>query len=224
MTATVTETNTHAAETLPLATRLKERTREIHDSAENMRYISELMGGKLDVAAFRDLAIQQHYVYAALEQATEAIQGLPQADTLTFAELTRSPSIANDLAFLVGENWENEIQPLPATLAYVERLKSCGADVARYAAHAWTRYLGDLSGGQIIKVMLQRHYGMGDEGLNFYNFKEIVKAKPFKDLYRERLNGLELTEEEIEQTVEEALIAFKLNQDLFAELGQIHCK
>lgn len=224
MTATVTEIDTDAEQALPLATRLKERTREIHNDAENMRYISELMGGKLNVEAYRDLAIQQHYVYAALEAATEAIQGLPQAESLTFAELTRSPSIADDLAFLVGENWETEIKPLPATLAYVERLQSCGADVARYAAHAWTRYLGDLSGGQIIKVMLQRHYGMGNEGLSFYNFKEIVKAKPFKDLYRERLNGLELTEEEIEDTVEEALEAFRLNQQMFAELGAIHCK
>lgn len=224
MTAVVTETSTEASEALPLATRLKERTREIHNDAENMRFISELMGGKLHVEAFRDLAIQQHYIYAALEEATEAIAGLPQADSLTFAELTRSPSIAEDLTFLVGDNWNEEIQPLPATIAYVERLKSCGADVARYAAHAWTRYLGDLSGGQVIKVMLQRHYGMGDEGLSFYNFKEIVKAKPFKDLYRERLNGLDLTEEEIEATVEEALEAFRLNQALFAELGAIHCK
>lgn len=222
MTATAVENQTEAVLATPLATRLKESTREIHSDAENMRFISELMGGKLNVAAYRDLAIQQHYIYAALEQATEAIQGLPQADTLTFAELTRSPSIAQDLAFLVGEDWAQTIQPLPATLAYVERLQSCGADVARYAAHAWTRYLGDLSGGQVIKVMMQRHYGLGNDGLSFYDFREIVKAKPFKDLYRERLNGLELTDEQLESTVAEALLAFKLNQQLFAELGQIH--
>jgi heme oxygenase len=125
--------------------------------------------------------------------------------------------------FLVGPDWAEQIQPLPATLVYVERLRQASGSLARYAAHAWTRYLGDLSGGQVIKVMMQRHYGMGQDGLNFYDFKEIVKAKPFKDLYRERLNGLQLTEAEIEEAVAEALVAFELNQKMFAELGAIHC-
>ncbi len=223
MTATVNDISTGTIETTPLATRLKEGTRQIHSDAENMRYISELMGGKLSVAAYRDLAIQQHYIYAALEQATEDIAGTPQADTLTFAELTRSPSIAQDLEFLVGPDWAERIQPLPATLVYVERLRQASGSLARYAAHAWTRYLGDLSGGQVIKVMMQRHYGMGQNGLNFYDFKEIVKAKPFKDLYRERLNGLQFTETEVEEAVAEALVAFELNQKMFAELGAIHC-
>jgi heme oxygenase len=210
-------------QTIPLATRLREGTREVHSEAENVTFIADLMGGKLTVEAYRDLAAQQHYIYTALEEATRNIAGLEQAESLTFSELVRTPSIDEDLTFLIGEDWAEQITPLPSTLAYVERLKECSSSMALYAAHAYTRYLGDLSGGQVIRVMMQRHYGMGAEGLSFYVFKEIDKAKPFKDLYRERLNALSLTEDELEQTVAEAVAAFRLNQALFAELGETHC-
>lgn len=219
MTAPVVETSQDA----PLSVRLYTSTREVHSQAENMRFISELMGGTLNIDAYRDLAIQQYYLYSALEEATERVAALPQADTLVFPELTRTPSIEADLEFLVGPNWRDEISPLPATLKYVQVLKESADSLALYAAHAWTRYLGDLSGGQVIRVMLQRHYGMGEEGTSFYKFKEIVKAKPFKDLYKERLNALELSESDFEITVHEASRAFALNHALFAELGAIHC-
>ena len=44
-------------------------------------------------------------------------------------------------------------------------------------AHAYTRYLGDLSGGQILKKIAQRGMGLqGSEGLAFYEFDKIEKV------------------------------------------------
>lgn len=219
------------AETLPavdaapasLSLRLREGTRPEHEQAETTGFVEKLMGGELDVAAYTDLAAQQYAIYGALEQASAQIRADAQGATLVFDELTRTPSIEKDLAFLVGPDWATEIRILPATEAYVTRLLEVGTSLSAYAAHAYTRYLGDLSGGQIIKRMMERHYGLGPDGLAFYTFDEIPKAKPFKDVYRERLDALVFTEDEMSLAIAEAQGAFRLNQALFADLGAIHC-
>ena len=57
------------------------------------------------------------------------------------------------------------------------------------------------------------------EGIAFYDFPEIHKLKPFKDVYRERLDALPLDDEARAAVVEEARLAFRLNADVFGELG-----
>lgn len=205
-----------------LSSRLREGTREEHESAESSGFISRLMSGGLGVDAYVALASQQFFVYSALEAIADDVRTLPQGSSLLFDELTRTPSIARDLEHLVGPDWRAIIMPLPATVRYVDALNASATSLPRYAAHAYTRYLGDLSGGQIIKRMLERHYGLGPEGITFYSFEEIPKSKPFKDVYRERLDGLELDEEQLAEAVAEAKGAFRLNQDLFADLGALH--
>ena len=206
-----------------LSSRLREGTREEHESSESSGFISRLMSGGLGVDAYVALASQQFFVYSALEAIADDVRTLPQGSSLLFDELTRTPSIARDLEHLVGPDWRAIVMPLPATVRYVEALEASATSLPRYAAHAYTRYLGDLSGGQIIKRMLERHYGLGPEGITFYSFEEIPKSKPFKDVYRERLDGLELDEEQLAEAVAEAKGAFRLNQDLFADLGAQHC-
>jgi len=209
--------------TAPLSVRLREGTRPEHEQAEASGFVEQLLAGRLDVAAYADLAAQQLAVYRALEAESAVVRSDARGADLVFEELTRVPSIERDLAFLLGPQWRERITVRPATLTYVAHLEGVGSDVARYAAHAYTRYLGDLSGGQIIKRMLERHYGLGPDGLAFYTFDEIPKSKPFKDLYRERLDGLGLDDAEVARAVEEARLAFRLNAAVFADLGAVHC-
>lgn len=205
-----------------LSALLREGTRAEHQQAENEGFVSRLLSGGLDVAAYADLAAQQLEVYTALEEASAAVRDDERGATLVFDELTRVPAIRRDLAHLHGTAWPTEVEILPATRRYAARLREVGGELPRYAAHAYTRYLGDLSGGQIIARMMQRHYGMGSAGLEFYDFPEIPKAKPFKDLYRERLDGLALTAAEVDVAVAEAQEAFRLNRAVFVELGARH--
>src|SRR5699024_2319953 len=123
-----------------------------------------------------------------------------------------------DLAYLHGLRWRERTEVLPAARAYAERVAQVGGDLARYAAHAYTRYLGDLSGGQAIKRLVQRHYGLGEEGVAFYTFTGIAKPKLFKDTYRERLDALDLSAPEVETAVAEATLAFELATELFTAL------
>ncbi len=206
----------------PLSQQFRLGTRQAHETAETTGFITRLMSGELSVAAYADLAAQQYPIYRALEEVSEALRADDRGATLVFDELTRTPSIEADLAFLFGPQWSEEIDILPQATAYADRIREIGGDLAAYAAHAYTRYLGDLSGGQIIQRMMQRHYEMGAEGLTFYDFDEIPKAKPFKDVYRERLDALPLTEDEQAAAVSEAQHAFALNTELFAALGARH--
>jgi heme oxygenase len=201
---------------------LREGTRSEHQQAESEGFVSRLMAGGLDVAAYADLAAQQLVIYTALEEASSAVRDDARGASLVFDELTRVPAIERDLTHLYGASWATEIRILPATTSYAARLREVGGSLPHYAAHAYTRYLGDLSGGQIIQRMMQRHYGMGAAGLEFYDFPEIPKAKPFKDLYRERLDGLALTPDEVDLAVAEAQEAFRLNRAVFVELGRVH--
>ncbi|ACZ31772.1 Heme oxygenase [Xylanimonas cellulosilytica DSM 15894] len=205
-----------------LSALLREGTRTEHQEAESQGFVTRLLAGELSVAAYASLAAQQHTIYTALEEASAQIASDARGGALVFAELTRVPAIERDLEHLYGPEWRDAAAPLPSTARYAARLREAGAGLPEYAAHAYTRYLGDLSGGQVIKRMMQRHYGMGAAGLEFYEFPEIPKAKPFKDVYRERLDGLGLDDTETSRAVAEAQRAFQLNRAMFAELGALH--
>ncbi|WP_166843893.1 heme oxygenase (biliverdin-producing) [Isoptericola sp. BMS4] len=210
------------AQAAPLSARLREGTRAEHAEAESEGFVERLLAGDLDVHAYADLAVQQHAIYTALERAGERMRHDDRGRALVFDALTRVPAIERDLAHLYGPGWRDTARVLPATEQYVDRLRAVGGDLPSYAAHAYTRYLGDLSGGQVVKRMLQRHYGLSVAGLEFYTFPAIDKVKPFKDLYRERLDALALDAAEADAAVAEAQVAFRLNRAMFVDLGVAH--
>src|SRR5690606_14813209 len=114
----------------------------------------------------------------------------PVGGVMVFDELERVPALEADLLHLYGPRWRDLITIHPSTRRYVARLEEVAGTGGGYLAHAYTRYLGDLSGGQVIKRMLERGYGFVDEGITFYVFPEIPKPKPFKDAYRARMDAL----------------------------------
>lgn len=79
-------------------------------------------------------------------------------------------------------------------------------------AHAYTRYLGDLSGGQVLGKITQKSLGLSSkEGLSFFFFPGVTSANRFKQLYRSRMNSIELSEEGKAAVLEEAVAAFEFN-------------
>ncbi|WP_431838344.1 heme oxygenase (biliverdin-producing) [Cellulomonas sp. Y8] len=206
----------------PLSLLLREGTRPEHEAAEGSSFVEDLLGGRLTTAAYVDLALQLHAVYVALEEVGELVRRTPAGAGVVFDELSRVPAIEADLAHLAGPGWRERAVPLPATAAYAAAIRAGGSDVGPYVAHAYTRYLGDLSGGQVIGRMVQRHYAVADEGVGFYAFPAIPKPKPFKDLYRARVDALDLTEAERAAVVDEARAAFRHNRALFAALAEAH--
>lgn len=206
----------------PLSLLLREGTRPEHEAAEGSTFVEDLLGGRLTTAAYVDLALQLHAVYTALEEVAEEVRRTPAGAGVVFAELDRVPAIEADLAHLAGPGWRERAVPLPATAAYAAAIRAGAGDAGHYVAHAYTRYLGDLSGGQVIGRMVQRHYGVADDGVAFYAFPAIPKPKPFKDLYRARVDALDLTDAQRAAVVDEARAAFRHNRALFAALAEVH--
>ncbi|CAM3520441.1 heme oxygenase (biliverdin-producing) [Occultella aeris] len=212
----------------PASLLLRSATRDVHERAESTGFVQNLMGGHLDVRAFAALVTQHAAIYAALEAAGDRIRRNPAGAGLVFDELRRGDALATDLAALaamigmIGPDPRDPITVLPQTLHYVDRLNEIGDDVVAYLAHAYTRYLGDLSGGQVIKRMMQRHYGLAEDGLAFYTFERIEKIPPFKERYRAAMDALPLTGADRERLVAEARLAFDLNAAVFDGLGRLH--
>lgn len=207
----------------PLSVLLRAATRTAHERAEGMPFVADLMHGRLEAAAYVDLLAQHHVIYGALEAAEPFVRQDEAGRTVLFDGLARLPSIEADLVALAGPAWRARIRVHPATLRYADRLRQvAGTWVGGYVAHAYTRYLGDLSGGQAIKAVLGRTYGLGAEGLNFYTFPAIAKPKVFKDSYRSRLDALPFDGGERARIADEACVAFDLNAAVLAELGAAH--
>lgn len=79
-------------------------------------------------------------------------------------------------------------------------------------AHAYTRYLGDLSGGQVLGKVTQKSLGLSSkEGLSFFSFPGVSSPNRFKQLYRSRMNSIELSEEERASLLREAVSSFEFN-------------
>lgn len=89
--------------------------------------------------------------------------------------------------------------------------------------HPFERYLGDLSGGQILKKMAVKAYELPEngDGVRFYEFKNIPDPVEFKDAYRSKLDGLKVDQEIASKLVKEAEISFGLNIQLFKELDRL---
>ena len=126
-----------------------------------------------------------------------------------------------DVRYYYGPNWRAIIAPSESAVQYVERVHEI-ADKDPYlmVAHHYTRYLGDLSGGQILKGIAEKALKLSNgEGLKFYDFDKIDDKKEYKNKYRAALDSLPLDKTKIDAIIAEANYAFKLNMDLFDELG-----
>ena len=126
-----------------------------------------------------------------------------------------------DLEYYYGTGWKQYVEPSAITQMYVERIHDIGKHQPELLiAHSYTRYLGDLSGGQILKNIAKNAMQLSDDqGTEFYVFREISNEKIFKSAYRDALNLIPLTDNQINLIISEANVAFNLNMKMFQELN-----
>lgn len=203
-----------------LAAKLREGTQQSHTMAENMGFIKCFLKGVVGKKSYSKYVVNFYYVYSALEEAFTQHREHPVVGQLFYPELWRKSSLEKDLEFFCGSDWPSKISPSPACQVYVDRIHEISAsDPELLIAHAYTRYIGDLSGGQILKNIARRAMNLPKgQGTAFYDFELIKHEGKFKNQYRSVLSGLPLDDMKIQQIVEEANYAFKLNMDLFREL------
>ena len=205
-----------------LAGQLREGTKKSHTMAENTGFVACFLKGVVEKTSYRKLISDLYFVYQAME---EEIERLVQADhpvikPIGFKELFRKQTLENDLNFYYGDNWKNEITISNSAQSYVNRIRLVAKETPELlVGHHYTRYIGDLSGGQILKKIAKKALNLeGNNGLNFYDFKMIDDEKKFKESYSKVLNSLPIDQNIADQIIEEANQAFTYNMKMFKEL------
>jgi heme oxygenase len=202
-----------------LALRLDDGTRKAHSMAENTQFVTGFFKGIGTRAAFGQLVASLWFVYEAMEDEFTRADD-PAVRALDVAALRRCGPLEADMAFFHGPRWRETVQPSAATRLYVARVREVARASPRLlVGHMYTRYLGDLFGGQMMGAMARRSLGLdGSEGTAFYSFEEIAEPKVFIEGWYARLNALGLDEAEQAAVVAEANRVFSLNIALFDEL------
>ncbi|AKG22583.1 biliverdin-producing heme oxygenase [Calothrix sp. 336/3] len=203
-----------------LATKLRVGTKKAHTMAENVGFVKCFLKGVVEKSSYRKLVANFYYIYAAMEEEMEKHRNHPIIGKINFPELHRKQTLEQDLTYYYGSNWREQIQLSAAGQAYVQRIREISEQEPELLiAHSYTRYLGDLSGGQILKNIAVTAMNLNDgSGTAFYEFADIPDEKGFKAKYRQTLDELPIDDAMGDRIVEEANDAFGMNMKMFQEL------
>ena len=187
---------------------VRESSKEVHLEAERSPFMVALMKGDLPSEAYFDYIAQLAPIYEALEKWEGR---LPFFDR----RLDRFERIIADLEYVGTRVVCNE------TIAYVKHLKKIIKlkDEVRLVAHHYTRYLGDLSGGQAIGALVARNLSIPPNFLSFYDFDDIGDRVRYKETYRENLDTL-IDPKDYDRFIQEVILAFEYNKKIFFALGE----
>ncbi|WCL49237.1 biliverdin-producing heme oxygenase [Leptospira sp. GIMC2001] len=204
---------------MSLALKLREGTSQNHNEAESAGFIRCFMKGILEKLTYTSHLESFYFVYQTLEEELNRHKTHPIVSKIYFPELYRTSQIEKDLNFFLGNDWKSKIKITSATQNYVNNIKNISNNSPELLiAHSYVRYLGDLSGGQILKKVAARALQLDGAGLDFYEFPEIPSPNEFKKVYRETLDSLDLSEDQQNQIVLESRKVFDLNKEIFLEL------
>ncbi|KAG8844905.1 hypothetical protein FRB96_002794 [Tulasnella sp. 330] len=177
----------------PISVLLKDTTRQVHGNVENSPGARALVNGTLSRDGYIKYMFMLWHLYDALESALDQHSLQPTlAPSYNPAILRRCDAISSDISHLLSsppsfltspKEWQTHplytstfVPSLPTSLSqYTARLRalSHSSDPTPLLAHSYVRYLGDLSGGQCIRRVLKRTYGLQDNSMSFYEFRKL---------------------------------------------------
>jgi len=231
-----------------LALMLDDGTRKSHSMAQNSAFVTGFFKGLASRDSYKALLTSLYFVYTAMEDAMEDVTVDDRVKLMDDDILRRVPSLQQDLNYFYNTNinininsnininnknknkndndcnvdWQSQIQPSLATQAYVSRIRQIAQNPESsylLLAHQYTRYLGDLFGGQMMGGMASKSLELTeDNGVSFYKFDNIPDTTDFITSWYTRLNQLDLTQEQKENIIDEANYVFDLNVGILQEL------
>lgn len=219
-----TEASTENPRLSGLAFMLDDGTRKSHSMAQNSAFVTGFFKGLANRDSYRALLTSLYFVYTAMEGAMDE-SSCDEVKALDAPELRRLAPMERDMEFFYGGEWASnsnvvKASPSAATKTYVARIQEV-AKTQPYllVAHQYTRYLGDLFGGQMMGGMASRSLNLENgDGIAFYNFDDIPSANDFITGWYQKLNDLDLTAKQKQDIVDEANFVFDLNIGILQEL------
>lgn len=184
----------------------------MHTRAERSGIIREMVRGRASLFGYGLFLRNLLPAYMQLERGLRRCRRMSGVGRLALPEVYRAGALVADLEALFGLTWHRRLPLLPAGDRYARQVAAADqGEAPGLIGHAYTRYLGDLSGGQILKGLLARSLALSPRALNFYDFPGIDDMKGFKSEYR-RAIGLAAREvAELDAVLDAADQAFRLN-------------
>lgn len=212
---------------MPLSRRLRKETKVIHRVVEAGRLARAFFGGRLTAEVYAEGLARLLPVYEAMEGAIASAGPSSALAEFRLPQMYRAAAIEDDLRYF-GCSAEGLASRSPASAAYGDRVRSLAASEAQHpllVAHAYVRYMADVSGGLIAGRVAQRVLKLPTrEGLAFLSFPQVADPAAFRDDFRARLDRLPFDAATADLVVAEAGRAFEYNhalaEELFGELGE----
>lgn len=201
------------------AERVKEETWEEHEASKDQPFAVELMAGNLDKNAYIQWIIGLLPIYKTLETGMKANRDKYSIYLFDHRRLDRTERIESDLAFWRVDPYTAE-SPLAEAEFYHETVQAAvdSGSPQRILAHHYTRYMGDMIGGQVISRQLQKMYGMAPEGISFYDFSDIGDIYHYRKTYKSLYDLIPWDNDERDEFIAEAKRAYAANSAFFEAL------
>lgn len=191
------------------------RTKTLHAEAERSGIIKDLLRGQASRDGYVLLMRNLLPAYREIEQGLERQVSSPKLSVLASFRLDRASAIEADLNALCGPDWFDKIPVLEAATSYAKRVSfAAEGDGTKLIAHAYARYLGDLSGGLILQKLLARSLKLRPSELSFYDFSRFPDLGALKSEYRSALDQAADGAHDPDAIIEEGATAFSCNIDL----------
>ncbi len=202
-----------------LLTRLRQATADVHAELERHALMQRMLGGAMSRPDYCLYLRNLHPIYAALEAALARHALHPQLAGFDLPAMHRAEAIAEDLVLLCGEGWAS-LTLTPSAEAYACAVTTLADERPELlGAHAYVRYLGDLSGGRIVRGRIAGALGLdAGAGLAFYAFGEPDNASLLAQRLRRALKALPVTDGLAGELVDEAVRGFDRHRHLFDDL------
>ena len=134
---------------------LKEGTKKSHTMAENTSFVASFLRGVVDESKYRQLIANFYFIYHALESEINIHKDNPFIGPMRLNGLARHDALVEDCIYFYGDDWQDTIRPTEQTQRYISRIHEVAKNNPELLiGHHYTRYMGDLSGGQILKGCL----------------------------------------------------------------------
>jgi len=189
---------------------MRGRTQELHVAAERSGVVAALFRGQVSRSGYALYLRNLLPAYQAMEQALQQFGNHTEFEELAQPSIYRAAAIVSDLEALSGSDWTTSVPLLTSGQRYAARVEWAGTG-ALLIAHCYTRYLGDLNGGQLLRQHLVRRFGANFQALAFSRFPEIPDLTVFGAAYRQSLNRAGSRLSDVEGVIAEAVVAFDLN-------------